>query len=576
MNIQNNRYSIRRENYDGKPHMVVPVVMMVEGVHSGSEGPVLHLAEELSHMVPAWNGIPVVIQHPQDDSGNFISANSPSVPYVGRVFNARFEDGKLKAEAWIAVSTITQVSPVTLGYLTQQRPLDVSVGVFTDTERTTGEWEDGAEYIGIARNYRPDHLALLPGEEGACNWADGCGIRTNKKVSTNGGKGSGNFGHSGRPGERGGSGDGGGSNEDSALSLSFQNAGMEQSAANDLAFGIERLQEKGNIDADDVKYVQKLVNKGKFDLATKIVNDAYTNAISNNAKKKKNTDKMKKEEYLVTNSLQNRQNEYTAIVEAVRSKINAMDNEMAWHYVIEIYDDGLIYMSRNRQTNKETFYKQTYSVDAETGAVLFDAQPEMVVRTVNFEPTTQNNSKTTNNKKERKPKMENNSKTACFIGKVERIIANESTRFSEEDREMLMELPEEALDKMLPKMQANRKKEEEAVLTDETVSAYLQGKKTEEVIKLLPGELQSNVTGMMAERKERRDKMIADIMQANKGFKEEELQAMSCTTLQNVHAVATNAEGVDYSGRGTGQQQQQVETNKKVTTPSEEEPLMSI
>ena len=96
----NRNYVIRSETLDGKRHIVVPVVMMVEGVHNGSQGPLLHLAEELGRFPGAWNGIPVTIQHPQDGD-MFVSANSPNIinsQVVGRVFNTRFEDGKLKGE----------------------------------------------------------------------------------------------------------------------------------------------------------------------------------------------------------------------------------------------------------------------------------------------------------------------------------------------------------------------------------------------------------------------------------------------------------------------------------------------
>jgi len=43
----NNSYETRIEKYNGEDHLVVPVVMMVEGVHAGSAGPMLHLAEDL-------------------------------------------------------------------------------------------------------------------------------------------------------------------------------------------------------------------------------------------------------------------------------------------------------------------------------------------------------------------------------------------------------------------------------------------------------------------------------------------------------------------------------------------------
>jgi len=178
--LTTNNYVIRTETHQGRKHLVVPVVMMVEGVHNGSAGPLLHTQDELGKFPAAWNGIPVVIGHPEEN-GQLISANSPKVidqSVIGRVYNSRMEDAKLKGEVWADVEKLKQTSPLAYAYIMQQKPLDVSVGVFSDDETTSGEW-DGKDYVAIARNYRPDHLALLPEGTGACSWLDGCGVRVN-------------------------------------------------------------------------------------------------------------------------------------------------------------------------------------------------------------------------------------------------------------------------------------------------------------------------------------------------------------------------------------------------------------
>lgn len=179
---QDEKYPVTIKTHQGTKHFVVPVVMLVEGVHHGSHGPLLHLAEEFGRWYGAWNGIPVVVGHPEID-GVGVSANYPDIvdeQVVGRVYNAHVEGGKLKGEVWLNSERLVNVAPEVLSYIKSGSPLDVSVGVFTDDEATTGVWQ-GEDYIAIARNHRPDHLALLPGGEGACSWADGCGIRTNTK-----------------------------------------------------------------------------------------------------------------------------------------------------------------------------------------------------------------------------------------------------------------------------------------------------------------------------------------------------------------------------------------------------------
>jgi hypothetical protein len=90
----------------------------------------------------------------------------------------------LKAEAWIDEQRLLAVSPSTCERLKQGEVIEVSVGVFNEEEQREGNWND-EHYAAIARNHRPDHLALLPDDQGACSVEDGCGIRSNKKGGQN-------------------------------------------------------------------------------------------------------------------------------------------------------------------------------------------------------------------------------------------------------------------------------------------------------------------------------------------------------------------------------------------------------
>ncbi len=183
--IPNTNYSIRREQLNGVDHIVVPVIMMVEGVHSGSHGPILHLAEELGRFPESWDGIPVTIGHPVV-GGQYVSANSPAVLQdwsVGRIFNTHIAGSALRAEAWLDEVTLERVSGATLGRINNGEVIEVSIGIFSDEEMVPGTWNT-EEYVAIARNHRPNHLALLPDEVGACSIADGCGIRVNKQEKT--------------------------------------------------------------------------------------------------------------------------------------------------------------------------------------------------------------------------------------------------------------------------------------------------------------------------------------------------------------------------------------------------------
>jgi rRNA maturation endonuclease Nob1 len=166
-----------------KAHLVVPVVMMVEGVHNGSLGPIYHPIEELAKYPETWNGIPVVIYHPEKD-GEPVSANSPEVidaVTVGRVYNTSVDGKKLKAEVWFDEDKLNKVSENTLNEVNESKEIEVSLGMFADYDVEEGEW-NGEKYSAIARNHRPDHLAILPDQVGACSCADGCGLGANKKI----------------------------------------------------------------------------------------------------------------------------------------------------------------------------------------------------------------------------------------------------------------------------------------------------------------------------------------------------------------------------------------------------------
>lgn len=181
--IVSNSNAVRRESFEGREHLVVPVVMVVQGVLQGSDGNVLFPPEEIDKYPAAWNGRPIPVLHPEQN-GAQVSANSPDIiekNTIGSIFNAHSEGGKLKAEAWIDVEKAIRLgNEPLLAQLENGEVVEISTGYFSDLEPKRGTWE-GVDYIGVHRNIRPDHLALLPGEVGACSIEDGCGTRVNSK-----------------------------------------------------------------------------------------------------------------------------------------------------------------------------------------------------------------------------------------------------------------------------------------------------------------------------------------------------------------------------------------------------------
>lgn len=178
----------RTATLDGRQRLVIPAVMLVAGVVNN----MLVEAEELMKFPAAWNGRPVTIRHPQA-GGEYISANAPQViekQAVGQVFNAHVDgNGKLAGELWIDVEkckALGGIALTTLRRLESGQPVEVSSAYFCDVVPAPGQYNN-QQYIGIQRNLRPDHLALLPDEQGACSWRDGCGApRVNLDQSVEG------------------------------------------------------------------------------------------------------------------------------------------------------------------------------------------------------------------------------------------------------------------------------------------------------------------------------------------------------------------------------------------------------
>lgn len=165
----------RHAKLEGRDYLVVPVVALVEGVFNGA----LHPLSAIKESAPAWNGVPVVVHHPKQD-GAAISANSPEVlekSSIGRFFNVNVDGSALKGELWIDVAKAKRLGGdalKALQWLEAGKPLEVSTGFFSRQSSDAGRFGD-RDYSGVRTNMLPDHIAVLPGEKGACSWGDGCG-----------------------------------------------------------------------------------------------------------------------------------------------------------------------------------------------------------------------------------------------------------------------------------------------------------------------------------------------------------------------------------------------------------------
>jgi len=444
-------YRIQQKTHEGKRYLVVPVVMMVEGVHNGSHGPVLHTAAELGKYPAAWNGIPVTIGHPQDGQG-YISANAPTVIErygVGKIYNTRLDANKLKAEAWIDVQKITALSPVALAYLRQGKPLEVSIGAFTDEDRVTGT-HNGEDYQAIARNHRPDHLALLPGEQGACSWLDGCGIRSNSNHDKNNQK------------------------------PNVHEHMNDEEILKEKERGITRIGE-----------------------------------------------------YLAVHAVGLR-----ARLDAVARTVDGWDNTRTVHYLEEVFEDYFVFRRNIRNPNgpstEQGYFRQNYTM-AENVVTLegneLPVKKEVSYTAIQANASTEEDKPLIRTKKKGKTMTEE--KSPCFLAKVESLIANEASPFTEDQKDWLLTQEEPFLDKLMPKKEEPKKPAEEAPQGNQAAPTV---NSVEEFIASAPAEMQDQMRSGLRLHREHRETLIQSIMNHSQkeAFKVEELRDMDTGMLEKI------------------------------------------
>lgn len=186
--------SVRKVSHNGRDYLVAPASLIVPGVLNGSDGPGYYPPDETSRNVASWDDMPIVVYHPTKD-GQPIAAQDPQhrehvgKSTVGFLKNTRFKD-RLLSEAWFDKKQVENYDAQLpqwakmLPRLNSNTPIEVSTGLHVDRDETPGVCpKTGRPYNWVARNHRPDHLAVLPDQKGACSVADGCGVVMNTENS---------------------------------------------------------------------------------------------------------------------------------------------------------------------------------------------------------------------------------------------------------------------------------------------------------------------------------------------------------------------------------------------------------
>jgi len=172
----------RTAQHDGRDWLIIPGVPVREQVMKDYLLP----KDEIAKSIRGWNGIPLSINHPQQNGGS-VNVPAPDVAIIGKFYNAKLDGARMVGEYWIdsEIASHYAEGQAIVEAIKNGMVIETSTGYYADDEAATGEFE-GKHYATIHRNLLPDHIAILPaGIRGACSVADGCGVNRNNDVKTN-------------------------------------------------------------------------------------------------------------------------------------------------------------------------------------------------------------------------------------------------------------------------------------------------------------------------------------------------------------------------------------------------------
>lgn len=178
-----NAASIRREQHNGREHIVVPSFTLPDGVIMNNG---LYPKEEIDKAYEGLEGTLAPLSHPMVD-GDYVSARQPEAINAYHVGawnrNVKRVGNRVAIEKWIDVEFAknSESGRALLSAIDKGEPIHTSTGIFLDREITPNA--DG--YGWIARNMVFDHDAILIGETGAATPADGVGMMVNKTFVIN-------------------------------------------------------------------------------------------------------------------------------------------------------------------------------------------------------------------------------------------------------------------------------------------------------------------------------------------------------------------------------------------------------
>ena len=178
-----NAASIRREQHNGREHIVVPSFTLPDGVVMNNG---LYPKEEIDKAYEGLEGTLAPLSHPMVD-GDYVSARQPEAInsyHIGAWNkNVKRVGNRVAIEKWIDVEFAknSEGGRALLEAIDKGDPIHTSTGIFLDREMTP----NAEGYGWIARNMQFDHDCILLNEQGAATPEDGVGMMVNKTFVIN-------------------------------------------------------------------------------------------------------------------------------------------------------------------------------------------------------------------------------------------------------------------------------------------------------------------------------------------------------------------------------------------------------
>lgn len=179
--------TVRHKTFGDATYLVADATLIVPGVLNGSRGPLYYPADEVGKNAEAWNDTPILVNHPPEGK---LGKDVLTSQGIGHVANSRVVGHRLKASLWFNIERTKKLEPRIHDAVSNFQKMELSTGLGMDAE----EAAEGAvfnhptsgpqKYTHIVRNYRPDHVAILAEQIGACSVQDGCGVNNQADADT--------------------------------------------------------------------------------------------------------------------------------------------------------------------------------------------------------------------------------------------------------------------------------------------------------------------------------------------------------------------------------------------------------